>query len=128
MRFSLPLAVGWLLSSCASVPQDRLVFIRTDGQPIRGNAALAQQAEIDATVCTGQTQQSALGAPIVYEPNNVAGVLDGAIVSGQRQGALGDVARGCMAQKGYLQVRESEMDQKLAEFRQTASARKKIAQ
>ncbi|MDE2106606.1 MAG: hypothetical protein KGL39_55840 [Patescibacteria group bacterium] len=127
MRKAL-LLVAALLGGCAAVPRDRLVFIRTDGQSIRGDMALEQQARIDATICKGQTQQSALGMPIVYTDPSLAGALDAAVVNGQRTGALSDVAKGCMAQKGYIQVPESEMDERIAEYKKTSSARKKLAQ
>lgn len=128
MKGQLIIAMGLALGGCATAPQDPLVFIRTDGQQIRGNAALSQQAQVDATICAGQTQQSAVGMPIVYTGGGLAGAIEGAAINGQRQGALGDVARGCMAQKGYLQVHESQMDEQLVEFRRTAATRRKLAQ
>ena len=128
MRFPLLLIALFLISGCATVPQEKLVFIRTDGQQIRGNAALEQQGEIDKTVCVGQTQQSALGMPIVYTGGGLAGALEAGAISGQRQASLTDVAKGCMAQKGYVQVPESEMNERLSEYQKTAAQRKKLAQ
>ena len=128
MEKSILLGFLVVLAGCATVPQDPLIFIRTDGQEIRGNTALTQQAQVDSTICAGQTQQSAVGMPIVYTGTGLAGALEGAAVNSQRQSALGDVARGCMAQKGYIQVHESQKDEQLAEFRKTAGARKKLAQ
>ena len=122
------LGLAGFLAGCATAPQDPLVFIRTDGQEIRGNAALTQQAQVDSTICAGQTQQSAVGMPIIYTGTGLAGALEGAAVNSQRQSALGDVARGCMAQKGYIQVHESQKDEQLDELRKTASVRKKLAQ
>ena len=110
------------LSGCATTEPDPPVFIRTDGQRIRGNAALEQQAELDRTICLGQTQQTAVAAPSVIG----AGPIEGALINVQRNLALADVAKGCMAGKGYAVARESEMDERLAEYRKTASARKAL--
>ena len=124
--FSVFIAIA--ISSCATVPEEKLIFIRTDGQQIRGNAALEQQGQIDKTICLGQTQQSALGMPVVYTGGGLAGALDAAAIQGQRQASLTDVAKGCMAQKGYVQVRESDAPERLAEYQKTAAQRKKLTQ
>lgn len=116
-----------MTSACASTPPEQLVFIRTDGQTTAGNEALEQQGLIDRTICQGQTQQSAVGAPIVYY-QGVGGAIDAAIIQNQRQGALSEVAKGCMAQKGYIQVPVSQAPDMLASFQKTAKERQKLKQ
>jgi hypothetical protein len=49
-------------------------------------------------------------------------------VESQRQAQLTDVGFGCMAQRGYILVPESQAAEKLAELRKTAAQRKKLAE
>ena len=65
-------------------------------------------------------------APIYYQ--GLSGAIDASAIEGQRMAALTDVAKGCMAQKGYIQVAELQMDDALAAFRKTAKEREKLKQ
>ena len=113
------------LGGCATVPADPMVWIRTDGQRISGALALSQQLDIDKTVCLGHTQQSASNMQPVYSNGSIADSIGVAIINNQRQGTLMDVAKGCMAEKGYVQVPTSQAEAQLAEFAKTAKARAK---
>lgn len=126
-KFTVLSVLCLVTGACASAPAEQLVFIRTDGQSTAGNPALEQQGLIDRTICAGQTQQSAIGAPIVYY-QGIGGAIDAAVIQGQRQGALSDVARGCMAQKGYIQVPISQAPDTLASLQKTAKEREKLRQ
>jgi hypothetical protein len=45
-----------LVSGCAAQPN--IVWLRTDGQRMTGNAALSQQLDVDKTVCQGEGQKA----------------------------------------------------------------------
>jgi hypothetical protein len=48
------LAAALVVTGCAAAP--KMVWLRTDGQRMNGNAALTQQAAIDAQICSGERQ------------------------------------------------------------------------
>jgi hypothetical protein len=85
------------------------VFVRADGQSIRGNPRLEQQAELDKAVCIGETQKAAVGMPPIYY-QGLAGAINAGIIEGQRQNALMDVAIGCLASKGYILSTQEEAE------------------
>jgi hypothetical protein len=99
---------GLVVSACQSVPApEPEVWIRTDGQRGTGNPVLEQQFEIDKAVCVGQTQQTRVGmVPIYY--GGMGGSIGAVVIEAQRSAALMDVAKGCMAQRGYLRVPVSQ--------------------
>ncbi|MBB3020656.1 hypothetical protein FHR70_003742 [Microvirga lupini] len=113
-------AVALGLAGCqttADQQQPKKVFVRADGQSIRGNPRLEQQAELDKTICIGETQKAAVGmSPIYYR--GVVGAIQAGMIENQRQSALLDVAIGCMASKGYVVSTEEE-----AAARQAARSR-----
>ena len=90
-----------------------MVWVRIDGQSVRDNPTLEQQFVLDGTICKGETQKSAVGmAPIYYR--GIAGAINAGIIESQRQDALVDVAKGCMAEKGYIYVTEQEGEARIA--------------
>ena len=102
-------AVALALAGCQTTgeQQPKKVWVRADGQSIRGNPKLEQQGELDLTVCRGETQKAAVGmAPIYYR--GIAGAINASIIESQRQDALLDVIKGCMASKGYILSTEEE--------------------
>lgn len=106
------LGAGLMLCGCATQPPVRMVHIRTDGQSIRGNPALIQQFEIDRTICEGEMSKANMGGTQFCR-----GTLDCAIQANERGMGMQAVGKGCMAQRGYIQVPEPEMDARLAEIR-----------
>ena len=89
-------------AGCAAQP--KMLWIRTDGQPMRGNPVLFEQYRIDITICDGEGSKADLSAgadnprrfrevPVIFE--------------------------GCMAQRGYIRVLESELETRAAIFRST---------
>jgi hypothetical protein len=108
------------LNGCATAPP--LTFIRTDGQHIRGNPALIQAYELDRTICSGETQKASLSGVTFH-----GGGIAGAIAQANRNEATADVMRGCLAQKGYVQVLLAEAEARSAEFRSTAQSNANIA-
>jgi hypothetical protein len=115
---SVMIAAGVLtlaLAGCqtASQQQPKQVWVRADGQSIRGNPRLEQQGQIDLTICKGETQKAAVGmAPIYY--SGIAGAVNAAMIEQQRGSALKDVAIGCMAEKGYILSTEEEAEARRA--------------
>jgi hypothetical protein len=97
------------LVGCAEQPKQ--VFIRTDGQAIRNNAVLTHQFEIDKTICAGDTQKANMSGTQFCR-----GAMECAMADIARGEQMKDVAKGCMAQKGYVMVLETESDAKIAEF------------
>ena len=90
------------LGGCQTVGP-KYIWERYDGKRISGNKMLMQKFEIDSTICKGHTQQSASGmAPIYYR--GLGGAIGAAMIEQQRQGMLEDVAKGCMAERGYRAV------------------------
>lgn len=107
-----------LLAGCSTAPPH--VWLRTDGQSVRGNPALAQQAEIDRTVCRGETSRAGLSGTVI-----ATGGLAGIAAAQERTAAQVDVFEGCMAAKGYVYVPADQADA-VAE-RLAATARQRAA-
>jgi len=98
---------------CAQQPTT--IWLRTDGQSIRGNPVLAQAYETDGAICRGETQKANLSGVAVH-----GGGFAGLAVQMERDNAARDVMRGCMAQRGYMLVDEREAEARSAEFRANA--------
>ena len=112
MRFATVVALALVLASCAVKPEVKMVNIRTDGQSIRGNPALVQQFEIDKAICEGEMSKANMGGTQFCR-----GIIDCAAQSQQRGQGMQVVGRGCMAERGYIYVPESEMEERLAALR-----------
>ncbi len=109
------------LTACqTAAPQDDLIYLRTDGVSQVGRPDLLQQFEIDRTVCVGETQKAAVGAPVVYSNGSLVSEISAASVNQQKSDALNDVLKGCMAQKGYIAVKKSEAAATAQRLRATA--------
>ena len=80
------------LAGCAK----EMTYVRLDGQRASTDPVLSQQFQVDAAICQGEMQKA-----------NVSGVtfsgggLAGAMAAAERSKAVGQVAQGCMAQRGY---------------------------
>jgi hypothetical protein len=103
------IAVAIALSACATAP--KMFWMRTDGQSTVTDPVLSQQYQIDRTVCLGEREKADLSGVTVSQ-----GGLVGAVAAVQRSNAADAVAQGCMAQKGYIIVREDEVDAKRQEL------------
>ncbi|WP_315701856.1 MULTISPECIES: hypothetical protein [unclassified Bradyrhizobium] len=109
MRLISGIALCCVLGSCAAAP--KMVWLRVDGQPAKDNPVLRTQYEVDATACLGERNKAALSG-VTF----TGGGVGGAIAAAERSNAADTVARGCMAEKGYLLVKEEEAEQKRAEL------------
>ncbi|TGN80508.1 hypothetical protein EOW77_0028220 [Bradyrhizobium yuanmingense] len=117
MRTLAVAALCALLGGCAAAP--KMVWVRVDGQTVRENPVLQTQAEIDGTSCLGERNKAALSGVSV-----ASGGIAAAAAAAERGAAADTVARGCMAEKGYLLVREDEADAKRAELAKVAELKK----
>jgi hypothetical protein len=86
-------------------------WVRVDGQRSAQNPVLAQQFEIDRTVCLGERQKASLSG-VTVASGGIAAVL----AAQDRANSADTVARGCMAEKGYLMVPQDQAEAKLAEL------------
>src|SRR5450759_1986304 len=101
LRIGCVLLASATLAGCAyelSPPQQKMVWLRLDGQRGVGNSALTQQFETDRTTCLGGTQQ----------------------VNGPSQ-AVDAPAKACMAEKGYIHVPEDQAEAKRQELEATSA-------
>ena len=109
-KLACALVIASAVVGCAQQP--KMVWLRSDGQGIR-DPVLARQFELDRTVCDGDTGKAGLVALNPVTPDG--GYYNGSVAA-QRGALSGNVMRGCMAQKGYVLVREDEASSKAAEF------------
>lgn len=93
------------------------LWVRTDGQTVKDNPALASQFEVDKVVCEGEMSKANLSGTQFCR-----GIIDCASQSVARSEAVMVVAKGCMAQRGYILVPETEAEAKSAEFRRAHEA------
>jgi hypothetical protein len=107
------------LAACATAPPPML-WVRTDGQRATVNPVLASQAEIDRTVCLGERQKATLSGVTIAN-----GGFAAALAAQERGSSADAVARGCMAEKGYLLVPADQADAKAAELAAVAEQKRK---
>lgn len=98
-----------VLGLCAAVggcetSGDNMMWVRHDGAT---SAAAARQFQIDQTICIGEVQRAAAGAPIIYY-QGMAGALGAISIQMQYQQLYKDIMRGCMAQRGYALIPNPE--------------------
>src|ERR1700742_191522 len=118
MRILGIVALGAALGGCATAPPP-MEWVRTDGQRTKETATLEQQFEIDRTVCLGERQKASLSGVAV-----VNGSLGAALAARDRNASADAVARGCMAEKGYLLVSQDEAEAKRQEMAAIAAQKR----
>ena len=106
-------AVGvatFAVAGCQTAGQKQnITFVRADGRPMRGNAKLEQQFQLDATICKGEMQKIAAGAAPIYY-SGIVGAVNAEMIAQGKKNALLDVGKGCMAERGYVQISEEEAE------------------
>jgi hypothetical protein len=114
MRIAVLAAAALGLAACLQ-PVD-MVWVRTDGRVIKSDPVLLHQAEIDRTICGGDTGRAGLTGlnPVTPDGGNRR-------ISERRGELSADVMRGCMAEKGYVYVRADEAEARSAEFAAVAA-------
>jgi hypothetical protein len=120
MKFYVSIAmISIALSGC--VPQIPMIYVRTDGQRIAGNAALEQQGTIDKAICGGEVQKADLSGVSLHSGGFYA------ITARQERDTRGEQVRhGCMAAKGYVYVPLDKAEETRISFAETAKSRKAI--
>lgn len=88
------------LSGCAT----KTIYLLADGRAPGTDPVLNQQFEMDRTVCQGELQKANLSG-VTFGGGGWAGVA----AQANRNAAAGQVGQGCMAEKGYVLVKEDEM-------------------
>lgn len=108
-------AAGLVLCGCATPVKYQ--WVRTDGKTVAGDPHLTQQFEIDKAVCVGEMNRANMSGTQFCR-----GAFDCAAQSMERQEGAMEVAKGCMAQRGYLRFPEEEAGARQEEFRRNAEA------
>ncbi|SRR5581483_4006420 len=106
-----------MLAGCAQQP--KAMWLRLDGQRTSNNAVLAQQAEVDQTICRGEMQKANVSG-VTFTNGGIAG----AVAAGNRANAVADVMKGCMAEKGYVLTTEDQAEAMSAQLAANAAAAK----
>ncbi len=107
MRIVFVLPVALALAGCAS----HMIYLRADGISPASDPVLNQQFEMDRTICQGDMQKANVSG-VTFTGGGVAGV----IAANNRNQAVGQVGQGCMAEKGYVLVKEDEAAYKSQEL------------
>jgi hypothetical protein len=109
-QLACALVIASAVIGCAQQP--KTVWLRTDGRVAANDPVMSRQFEVDSTVCSGDTGKAGLTA---LNPGSSDRNYNTAVA--RERGALSNnVMRGCMAEKGYVLVREDEVPAKAAEF------------
>jgi hypothetical protein len=117
----MPLVSGAIIAAVAlSGCAKDMAYIRTDGQRTLTDPVLAQQFEIDRTICSGEMQKANVSG-VTFSGGGLAGLA----AQVERQQAVGQVGQGCMAQKGYALVERDKAEARLAEFAAVAAEKKR---
>jgi len=97
-----------VLAGCqTTAEQPQRGWVRVDGRPMIGNPQLTQQLQIDQTICLGETSKAASGMQPVYW-RGIGGAIQAQMIENQRTDMLTNVAKGCMAEKGYMLMTAEE--------------------
>jgi hypothetical protein len=112
----LAAAGAMFLSGCAQ----KMAYVRIDGQRAATDPVLAQQFEVDRTICSGEMQKANVSG-VTFSGGGLAGIA----AQVERQNAVGQVAQGCMASRGYLSVPEDQAAAKAAELAAVAEEKKR---
>jgi hypothetical protein len=107
------------LGGCATAPPP-MQWIRTDGKRAAGDLVLAQQFDVDRTVCLGERQKAALSGVTI-----ASGGFAAALAAQDRGNSADAVAKGCMAEKGYVLVPEDQAEERRAEMAAVAEEKRK---
>jgi len=114
-RASASIALAILAGGCAGTINS--VAIRTDGQPIAGNPVLQHAYETDEAICRSEMQEASMSGS-TFSNGSLASLVN----QMERQDLATEALRRCLAQKGYVIVRQDEAAAKSAEFQTVAEA------
>jgi hypothetical protein len=112
LRIIVFVLAGLALAGCAP----HMIYLRADGQDAVSDPVLHQQFDMDRTVCNGDMQKANLSG-VTFAGGGLAGVAAAA----NRDAAAGQVGQGCMAERGYVLVRQDEAAAKQQELAAVAA-------
>jgi hypothetical protein len=107
LRIPIPALAALILAGCAP----HTIYLRADGMSPASDPVLNQQFDMDRTVCQGDMQKASLSG-VTFAGGGLAGVA----AQANRNEAAGQVGQGCMAEKGYVLVREDQAQAKSQEL------------
>jgi hypothetical protein len=119
MRILGIVALCAALGGCATAPPP-MQWLRTDGKRAAGDPVLAQQFDIDRTVCLGERQKAALSGVTI-----ASGTFAAALAAQDRGNSADAVAKGCMVEKGYVLVPEDQAEARREEMAAVAEEKRK---
>lgn len=99
------------LSACQTTQQstsEEMVWMRTDGKRMTGHQKLLAEYKVAATICEGETAKAAANMPPIYW-RGLFGAMQAAAVQTENEKTLLTVAKGCMAEHGYILVPKSQL-------------------
>ncbi len=102
---ALAASIFLVLAACQAVPDDPYVWVRADGKRMSSNPDLFKKRQLDLATCQGEAGKSSAAMPIVVAQPNVYAM---GLASNQRHAALSAIVIGCMAQRGYLHLPQSQ--------------------
>jgi hypothetical protein len=112
VRIVIAALAALTLTGCAT----RGVFLLSDGRIPSDDPLLKEQLEKDLTICNAEAQKA-----------NLAGGFGGNVNAASRYIAVGQVGRGCMAEKGYVFVPHKEdVESKQEELREATAEKARL--
>jgi hypothetical protein len=103
-----------LLSGCAP----HMIYLRADGVNPTGDPVLKQQFDTDSTICEGVMQKANVAGPVT---GSGGGELAAVVGVASHNEAVAQVGQGCMAEKGYVLVKEADAPAKSQELAAAAA-------
>ena len=99
--------VALALAGCAP----HMIYLRADGINPVGDPVVNQQFEMDRTICQGDMQKANVSGVAI-----TGGGIPGVVAAANRSNAVAQVGQGCMAEKGYVLVKEADAPAKSQEL------------
>jgi hypothetical protein len=88
-----------------------MIYLRANGVPPASDVVLNQQFEMDRTICQGDMQKANVSGVTL-----ASGGMVGVAAAANRNQAVSQVGQGCMAEKGYVLVKEGDAPAKSQEL------------
>lgn len=106
------LAFVLIVAGCQTTPaKPTFTFVRVDGRKVAGNVELETRFKQDTAICMGETNKSAIAAPMAQHSLSLADNLAADQINSGRSKALSSIYQGCMAERGYAKAPEGHVAQ-----------------
>ena len=93
-----------------------MIYLRADGMNPVSDPVVNQQFEMDRTICQGDMQKANVSGVTI-----TGGGVPGVVAAANRSQAVSQVGQGCMAEKGYVLVKEDDAPAKSQELAAVAA-------